>query len=110
MKKKKILSMLLATVMAAGSLAGCGSSGDTPSTSTDTSAGSKTENTTGTEAASTEAAVRKRIFDYQYGLDTTFHSDDPVTYSFFSRCKLVSYGRYLENRRCIQRKLKNLPM
>ena len=42
MKKKKILSMLLATVMVAGSLAGCGSSGDTQSTSTDTSTGSKT--------------------------------------------------------------------
>ena len=82
MKKKKILSMLLATVMVAGSLAGCGSSGDTQSTSTDTSTGSKTENTTGTEAASTEAAVGENL-DYQYGLDTTFHSDDPVTYSFF---------------------------
>ena len=82
MKKKKILSMLLATVMVAGSLAGCGSSGDTQSTSTDTSTGSKTENTTGTEAASTEAAVEDNL-DYQYGLDTTFHSDDPVTYSFF---------------------------
>lgn len=82
MKKKKILSMLLATVMVAGSLAGCGSSGDTQSTSTDTSTGSKTENTTGTEAASTEAAVEENV-DYQYGLDTTFHSDDPVTYSFF---------------------------
>jgi putative aldouronate transport system substrate-binding protein len=82
MKKKKILSMLLATVMVAGSLAGCGSSGDTQSTSTDTSTGSKTENTTGTEAASTEAAVEENL-DYQYGLDTTFHSDDPVTYSFF---------------------------
>ena len=81
MKKKKILSMLLATVMVAGSLAGCGSSGDTQSTSTDTSTGSKTENTTGTEAASTEAAVEENL-DYQYGLDTTFHSDDPVTYSF----------------------------
>ena len=80
MKKKKILSMLLATVMVAGSLAGCGSSGDTQSTSTDTSTGSKTENTTGTEAASTEAAVEENL-DYQYGLDTTFHSDDPVTYS-----------------------------
>lgn len=82
MKKKKILSMLLATVMVAGSLAGCGSSGDTQSTSTDTSTGSKTENTTGTEAASTEAAVEENL-DYQYGLDTTFHSDDSVTYSFF---------------------------
>lgn len=82
MKKKKIFSMLLATVMVAGSLAGCGSSGDTQSTSTDTSTGSKTENTTGTEAASTEAAVEENL-DYQYGLDTTFHSDDPVTYSFF---------------------------
>lgn len=82
MKKKKILSMLLATVMVAGSLVGCGSSGDTQSTSTDTSTGSKTENTTGTEAASTEAAVEENL-DYQYGLDTTFHSDDPVTYSFF---------------------------
>ena len=82
MKKKKILSMLLATVMVAGSLAGCGSSGDTQSTSTDTSTGSKTENTTGTEAASTEAAVEENL-DYKYGLDTTFHSDDPVTYSFF---------------------------
>lgn len=82
MKKKKILSMLLATVMVAGSLAGCGSSGDTQSTSTDTSTGSKTENTTGTEAASTVAAVEENL-DYQYGLDTTFHSDDPVTYSFF---------------------------
>ena len=82
MKKKKILSMLLATVRVAGSLAGCGSSGDTQSTSTDTSTGSKTENTTGTEAASTEAAVEENL-DYQYGLDTTFHSDDPVTYSFF---------------------------
>ena len=82
MKKKKILSMLLATVMVAGSLAGCGSSGDTQSTSTDASTGSKTENTTGTEAASTEAAVEENL-DYQYGLDTTFHSDDPVTYSFF---------------------------
>ena len=82
MKKKKILSMLLATVMVAGSLAGCGSSGDTQSTSTDTSTGSKTENTIGTEAASTEAAVEENL-DYQYGLDTTFHSDDPVTYSFF---------------------------
>ena len=82
MKKKKILSMLLATVMVAGSLAGCGSSGDTQSTSTDTSTGSKTENTTGTEAASTEAEVEENL-DYQYGLDTTFHSDDPVTYSFF---------------------------
>ena len=82
MKKKKILSMLLATVMVAGSLAGCGSSGDTQSTSTDTSTGSKTENTTGTEAASTEAAVEENL-DYQYGLDTTFHSDDPVSYSFF---------------------------
>lgn len=82
MKKKKILSMLLATVMVAGSLAGCGSSGDTQSTSTDTSTGSKTENTTGTEAASTEAAVEENL-DYEYGLDTTFHSDDPVTYSFF---------------------------
>ena len=82
MKKKKILSMLLATVMVAGSLAGCGSLGDTQSTSTDTSTGSKTENTTGTEAASTEAAVEENL-DYQYGLDTTFHSDDPVTYSFF---------------------------
>ena len=82
MKKKKILSMLLETVMVAGSLAGCGRSGDTQSTSTDTSTGSKTENTTGTEAASTEAAVEENL-DYQYGLDTTFHSDDPVTYSFF---------------------------
>ena len=82
MKKKKILSMLLATVMVAGSLAGCGSSGDTQSTSTDTSTGSKTENTTAKEAASTEAAVEENL-DYQYGLDTTFHSDDPVTYSFF---------------------------
>ena len=82
MKKKKILSMLLATVMVAGSLAGCGSSGDTQSTSTDTSTGSKTANTKGTEAASPEAAVEENL-DYQYGLDTTFHSDDPVTYSFF---------------------------
>ena len=82
MKKKKILSMLLATVMVAGSLAGCGSSGDTQSTSTDTSTGSKTDNTTAKEAASTEAAVEENL-DYQYGLDTTFHSDDPVTYSFF---------------------------
>lgn len=82
MKKKKILSMLLATVMVAGSLAGCGSSGDTQSSSTDTSADSKTESTASTEAASTEAAVEENL-DYQYGLDTTFHSDDPVTYSFF---------------------------
>lgn len=82
MKKKKILSMLLATVMVAGSLAGCGSSGDTQSTSTDTSTGSKTESTASTEAASTEAAVEENL-DYQYGLDTTFHSNDPVTYSFF---------------------------
>lgn len=82
MKKKKILSMLLATVMVAGSLAGCGSSGDTQSTSTDTGADSKTESTASTEAASTEAAVEENL-DYQYGLDTTFHSDDPVTYSFF---------------------------
>lgn len=82
MKKKKILSMLLATVMVAGSLAGCGSSGDTQSTSTDTSTGSKTESKASTEAASTEAAVEENL-DYQYGLDTTFHSDDPVTYSFF---------------------------
>lgn len=82
MKKKKILSMLLATVMVAGSLAGCGSSGDTQSTSTDTSTGSKTESAAGTETASTEAAVEENL-DYQYGLDTTFHSDDPVTYSFF---------------------------
>lgn len=82
MKKKKILSMLLATVMVAGSLAGCGSSGDTQSTSTDTGADSKTESAAGTETASTEAAVEENL-DYQYGLDTTFHSDDPVTYSFF---------------------------
>lgn len=82
MKKKKILSMLLATVMVAGSLAGCGSSGDTQSTSTDTGADSKTESAASTEAASTEAAVEENL-DYQYGLDTTFHSDDPVTYSFF---------------------------
>ena len=82
MKKKKILSMLLATVMVAGSLAGCGSSGDTQSTSTDTGADSKTESAAGTETASTEAAAEENL-DYQYGLDTTFHSDDPVTYSFF---------------------------
>ena len=79
MKKKKILSMLLATVMVAGSLAGCGSSGDA---STDTTADTKTESAAGTEAASTEAAAEENL-DYQYGLDTTFHSDDPVTYSFF---------------------------
>ena len=82
MKKKKILSMLLATVMVAGSLAGCGSSGDTQSTSADTGADSKTESAAGTETASTEAAAEENL-DYQYGLDTTFHSDDPVTYSFF---------------------------
>lgn len=81
MKKKKILSMLLATVMVAGSLAGCGNSGDSQSTSTDTGADSKTESAAGTEAASTEAAEEN--LDYQYGLDTTFHSDEPVTYSFF---------------------------
>lgn len=82
MKKKKILSMLLATVMVAGSLAGCGNSGDSQSTSTDTGADSKTESAAGTEAASTEAAAEENL-DYQYGLDTTFHSDEPVTYSFF---------------------------
>lgn len=82
MKKKKILSMLLATVMVAGSLAGCGSSGDTQSTSTDTGADSKTESAASTETASTEAVAEENL-DYQYGLDTTFHSDDPVTYSFF---------------------------
>ena len=61
MKKKKILSMLLATVMVAGSLAGCGSSGDTQSTSTDTSTGSKTENTTGCRSLHPRRRQSKRI-------------------------------------------------
>lgn len=76
MKRKKILSMLLAAAMVTGSLAGCGSSGESSTDKPATDA--KTESETKTDTASAEENL-----DYQYGLDTTFHSDEPVTYSFF---------------------------
>lgn len=79
MKRKKILSMLLAAAMVTGSLAGCGSSGE--SSADTTAADAKTESETKADTASAQAAEEK--LDYQYGLDTTFHSDEPVTYSFF---------------------------
>lgn len=81
MKNKKLLSMLLATAMVAGSLTGCGSTGDTAST--DAKAETKAETDSANEEEAQSQAPVEENLDYQYGLDTTFHSDEEVTYSMF---------------------------
>ena len=84
MNKKKALSVLLACAMVMGSLAGCGSAQETADTSAE-----KTETTdngttaSNAAASSAEAEAAGEELDYEYGLDTTFHSDEPVTYSMF---------------------------
>lgn len=62
--KKKIASLTLALIMA-GSLAACGGSSDSSSNSGPTLSASEAD----------------KDLDYEYGADTTFHSEEPVTYS-----------------------------
>lgn len=76
MKKNKALCLLLAGVTSL-SLAACGS-GSTSAEGVDSEAASS--NATASEEASTEAADAPAE-GYTYGADTTFHSDEPVSYS-----------------------------
>lgn len=80
MKNKKVLSVLLTCAMLMGTLAGCGSADKADKATGEAKAESVAEGS----AASTEgAAPVEEDLDYTYGLDTTFHSDEPVTYSMF---------------------------
>ena len=73
MKLKKIISTLLVLTMVFG-LAACGNGGKN-SSETNSDQG----NTSGTTDEGKDVAEEK--LDYAYGLDTTFHSDEPITYS-----------------------------
>lgn len=57
MKNKRLFAVLLTGVMAAGILAGCGSSSDSGSSAKDTSAAATQEATEGATEAATEAAA-----------------------------------------------------
>lgn len=84
MNKKRALSVLLACAMVMGSLAGCGSAQETADTAADNAQSADSGVTTNTTAASSaEAEAAGEELDYDFGLDTTFHSDEPVTYSMF---------------------------
>lgn len=72
--KRKVLPILLAAVVVAAIAVGCGSSSGSADESADSSASTGTidlDKTVETDEAE----------GYEYGADTTFYSDDPVSYS-----------------------------
>lgn len=74
MRKKQIIAVMLSAIMAAGVLAGCGSS----TSSTDTSSSSDAAAETATEAAAdTTSTGEKQTLEFWY------HSADEVTDAFF---------------------------
>ncbi|MBO4927330.1 MAG: extracellular solute-binding protein [Clostridiales bacterium] len=76
MKKKSIMSLSLAAAMLLG-MTGCSSS--------ETTAGSTTTipNQIETTTAPSETEEGDKGLGYEFGLGTTFHSDEPVTYTMF---------------------------
>ena len=81
MKTRRILSLSLVASMMIGAV-GCSSSETTTGT-TKEAVPDKIETTT-TAATSADASQEtEKKENYQYGLNTTFHSDDPVTYTMF---------------------------
>lgn len=75
--KKKLISVILAATMVL-SLAACG--GDKPA-NTDSSAPAGGDSSVAAPVDESTEPVEE--LDYQYGVETTFYSDEPVTYSIF---------------------------
>ena len=73
MKKLKFTSALLATLMAGSAFVACSTSEEKETEGT----------TTIPKAIETEATTTAEDLGYEFGLDTTFHSDDPVEYSMY---------------------------
>ncbi|MDD3277285.1 MAG: extracellular solute-binding protein [Lachnospiraceae bacterium] len=67
--KKKVVALTLSLVMAA-SMAACGGSSN-----------SSSKADSGSSDSASASTVEDGDLDYEYGADTTFHSDEPVTYS-----------------------------
>jgi putative aldouronate transport system substrate-binding protein len=83
MNKKKVISIILSAAMVL-SLSACGStSGDTATTSNDSSSSGTADTTDNSSSTSTQEAAQEENLGYTYGVETTFHSDEPVTYSMF---------------------------
>lgn len=79
MKLKKVISTFLVLTMVFG-LTACGKNGgNTDKETTTNTSDNATTNSGTTDSATTEDA--KEELDYAYGLDTTFHSNEPITYS-----------------------------
>ncbi|MCR5057767.1 MAG: extracellular solute-binding protein [Clostridiales bacterium] len=76
--KRRILSLSLAASMLLAA-AGCSEKKETTESKEMTLAPDKIESQSTSES---ETAPEEKL-DYQYGLGTTFHSDEPVTYSMF---------------------------
>ena len=74
MKKVKFTSMLLIAAMAGAAFTACDSNGG----------GSETEGTTTIpKAIETQPTETEENLGYEFGLGTTFHSDEPVEYSMY---------------------------
>lgn len=71
--KRKLLSILLVASMVT-SLTACGS---------ETGTGAATTSGNAAASSATDAAVVEENLNYSYGLQETFYSDEPVTYSMF---------------------------
>ena len=72
--KRRLISTLLASAMAVGCLTACGG---------DEAANNSGEASKDSASSSTVVEENKDELDYDYGLNVTFHSDEPVEYSIF---------------------------
>lgn len=79
MKLKRVISTLLLAAMIF-SMAACGKKGDDKGTSTD-NAEKQTETDNKQEANVEDSETEEEKLDYTFGVNTTFHSDEPITYS-----------------------------
>lgn len=80
MKLKKVMSTLLVLTMVIG-LAACGKNGGNTGKETNTNVGNNDTTTDGKTNEGTKDDESEEKLDYTYGLNTTFHSDEPITYS-----------------------------
>ena len=80
MKLKKVISTLLLAAMVL-SVVACGKKGDDKGANTN-NAEKQTETNDNKEANTEDSdAKEEEKLDYTFGLNTTFHSDEPITYS-----------------------------
>ncbi len=77
--KKRLLSSLLASAMVVGCLTACG--GDTATNNTGSASGDAGNANSGNSVAADNTDTED--LDYDFGLNTTFHSDEEVEYSMY---------------------------